>query len=179
MSVVDELGLRLLGARHRLVGISNGPPPARLSATITAHLDAIGREHGLTMPREAPDVRGEYVGDGYGVPTPEGDRAIVLAARTEGIVLDPVYTGKALAAMADLIGRGELAGHETPLFIHTGGSPIVATEQQVRTAHALVHKAESIDASVTGTAGLAGLLAIRDHVSPDEHVAIVLSGVTR
>jgi 1-aminocyclopropane-1-carboxylate deaminase/D-cysteine desulfhydrase-like pyridoxal-dependent ACC family enzyme len=99
------------------VGISNGPPPARLSRTITGLLEAIGRDYGLPGTAGSPDVRGEYVGDGYGVPTPEGDRAIVLAARTEGIVLDPIYTGKALAG---LVGR-----HEVPVFLHTGGSPIV------------------------------------------------------
>ncbi len=61
----------------------------------------------------------------------------------------------------------------------TGGWPVVAPERDVLAAHALVHEATSIDASITGTAGLAGVLAIRDQLSPDDHVAIVLSGITR
>jgi D-cysteine desulfhydrase family pyridoxal phosphate-dependent enzyme len=120
-----QLGIRLLGAPHRLVGISNGPTPARLSETITRLIEAIARDYGLPVTADSPDVRGEYVGDGYGVPTPEGDRAIVLAARAEGIVLDPVYTGKALAGLADIVARGEVGRHEVPVFLHTGGSPIV------------------------------------------------------
>lgn len=61
----------------------------------------------------------------------------------------------------------------------TGGSPVVATERDVLAAHELVHRVTGVDASTTGTAGLAGLLAIRDELSPDDHVAVVLSGITR
>jgi threonine dehydratase len=61
----------------------------------------------------------------------------------------------------------------------TGGSPIVAREVDVLAAHDLVHTLTAVDASITGTAGLAGLLAIRDELRPGEHVAIVLSGITR
>lgn len=120
-----QFGLRLLEVPHRLIGISNGPATAKLSAAIETLLDAMAQECGVPLVAEPPIVRGEYVGEGYGVPTPEGGRAIVLAARTEGIVLDPVYTGKALAGLADLIARGEVGRREVPVFLHTGGSPIV------------------------------------------------------
>ncbi|MCB1841375.1 MAG: D-cysteine desulfhydrase [Halioglobus sp.] len=64
----------------------------------------------------------EYIGAGYGVPT-EGMRAALLTlARTEGVLFDPVYSGKALAGMLDLIETGELRAHETIVFLHTGGS---------------------------------------------------------
>jgi threonine dehydratase len=61
----------------------------------------------------------------------------------------------------------------------TGGAPVVAREADVLAAHDLVHRCTTVDASVTGTAGLAGVLAMRDQLRPGERVAIVLSGVTR
>lgn len=74
-------------------------------------------------------VRDEYVGPAYGIPTPEGKDAILLAARTEGLILDPVYTGKAMAGLIDLARKGEIGrdrsrnNRDRPvLFWHTGGS---------------------------------------------------------
>jgi threonine dehydratase len=61
----------------------------------------------------------------------------------------------------------------------TGGAPVVAREADVLAAHDLVHAHTAVDASVTGTAGLAGVLAMRDELHPRERVAIVLSGITR
>src|SRR5262249_17137264 len=66
----------------------------------------------------------DYVGEGYGAPTAEGNEAIMLAARTEGLVLDPVYTGKALAGLIAIARRGGLDPREVPVFVHTGGAPI-------------------------------------------------------
>ena len=66
---------------------------------------------------------GEYVGEGYGKLTPEAVEAIKLVARTEGILLDPVYTGKAMAALIDCIHRKTIESDETVLFLHTGGFP--------------------------------------------------------
>lgn len=63
----------------------------------------------------------DHVGPGYGIPSPEGDAAIQDLARTEGVFLDPVYSGKAFAALMDLAGSGEIGGRV--LFWHTGGVP--------------------------------------------------------
>ena len=74
----------------------------------------------------APDdiaVNADYLGAGYGVMgDPERD-AIRLTAQTEGVLLDPVYTGRAFAGMIDLIRKGEIGRDETVLFWHTGGTP--------------------------------------------------------
>lgn len=67
-------------------------------------------------------VNCDYIGDGYGIPTDGMREALDLLARLEGILFDPVYTGKALAGMIDLIRKGELSSNETIIFIHTGGS---------------------------------------------------------
>ena len=64
----------------------------------------------------------DYVGDGYGVPTKGMNDAVLLLARLEGLLFDPVYSGKGLAGMLDLIAKGEIGADETIVFVHTGGS---------------------------------------------------------
>jgi D-cysteine desulfhydrase family pyridoxal phosphate-dependent enzyme len=65
----------------------------------------------------------QYIGDGYGLPTSECLDAIRLLAQTEGILLDPVYTAKAMAALIDHARRGQLDPAASVLFLHTGGTP--------------------------------------------------------
>lgn len=64
----------------------------------------------------------EYVGPGYALPTPEMVEAVKLMARTEGILLDPVYTGKAAAGLIDLIQKGFFKPEDNILFVHSGRS---------------------------------------------------------
>jgi L-cysteate sulfo-lyase len=64
----------------------------------------------------------DYVGPGYGVPTEGMREALLLLARLEGLLFDPVYSGKALAGMIDLAQGGHFASGDTIVFIHTGGS---------------------------------------------------------
>lgn len=64
-----------------------------------------------------------FVGERYGVPTPAGLEAVQLLARNEGILLDPVYTGKGLSALIAHIREGKLAKEQPVLFLHTGGAP--------------------------------------------------------
>lgn len=64
-----------------------------------------------------------HLGEGYGLPTEGMVSAVELVARTEGILLDPVYTGKAMAGMIAAILNGEIAETETLVFLHTGGMP--------------------------------------------------------
>jgi D-cysteine desulfhydrase family pyridoxal phosphate-dependent enzyme len=65
----------------------------------------------------------QYYGAGYAIPTPEADDAVRMVARTEAILLDPVYTGKAMSGLIDHVRRGEIAPGETIVFLHTGGVP--------------------------------------------------------
>ena len=65
----------------------------------------------------------DYIGGGYSVRTDAMVDAIVLLARTEGLLLDPVYTGKSMAGMIDLIKKGYFKGYENILYLHTGGAP--------------------------------------------------------
>jgi len=68
-------------------------------------------------------VNADYLGAGYGVMGQPEREAIRLAAQTEGLLLDPVYTGRAFAGLIDLIRKGEIGRDETVLFWHTGGTP--------------------------------------------------------
>jgi 1-aminocyclopropane-1-carboxylate deaminase/D-cysteine desulfhydrase-like pyridoxal-dependent ACC family enzyme len=67
----------------------------------------------------------EYIGAGYGVLTPGGWEAMDLLARTEGILLDPVYTSKAMAALMDDVRKQRLRPGQNVVFVHTGGTPAV------------------------------------------------------
>ncbi len=69
------------------------------------------------------NANGDYIGPGYGIPTKAGTEAIVLVARTEGVLLDPTYTGKAMAAMIDHVRKGSHARDQVIVFVHTGGTP--------------------------------------------------------
>jgi D-cysteine desulfhydrase len=75
------------------------------------------------IPRDAVVCFGDYVGPGYSLPTPEMKEAVQMLARIEGILMDPVYTGKTMAGMIDLIRKGYFSKDENVLFVHTGGSP--------------------------------------------------------
>ncbi|MGL5513569.1 MAG: pyridoxal-phosphate dependent enzyme, partial [Sporomusa sp.] len=75
------------------------------------------------LPKEVVICNDEYLGEGYSLPTPEMVEAVKLVARTEGILLDPVYTGKAMAGLIDLTRKGFFKRGQNVLFLHTGGSP--------------------------------------------------------
>ena len=71
----------------------------------------------------------DYCKPGYGVVTAAEVEAISLFARTEGLLLDPVYTGRAAAGMIDLIRRGTFGKQDTVLFWHTGGQPALFADR--------------------------------------------------
>lgn len=81
----------------------------------------VGINH--SIPRDAVVCLDQYVGPGYSLPTPQMAEAVRLLARTEGILLDPVYSGKTMAGMIGMIREGVLKKGQKVLFIHTGGSP--------------------------------------------------------
>lgn len=75
------------------------------------------------IPRRMVTCYDDYVGPGYSLPTAGMIEAVHLLAKTEGILLDPVYTGKAMAGLIDLIRKRTFKKEDTVLFIHTGGAP--------------------------------------------------------
>lgn len=83
------------------------------------------------IPDDAVRCDDQYVGAGYAIPTEEMVEAVTLVARTEGILLDPVYTGKAMAGLIGMIRKGELTPDDRVLFLHTGGTPALYTVPQL------------------------------------------------
>jgi D-cysteine desulfhydrase len=83
-------------------------------------------------PPQAKDVTAldEWVGGGYSVPTDEMIEAVRMLARLEGVLLDPVYSGKAMAGLIGLARRGAFKKGQRVLFVHTGGSPALYAYQQ-------------------------------------------------
>jgi L-cysteate sulfo-lyase len=71
------------------------------------------------------DIRDDYIGESYGIVTSGGREALDLLARTEGIMLDPVYTGKAMAGLIDDARHCRLGANDQVVFVHTGGTPAV------------------------------------------------------
>ena len=67
----------------------------------------------------------DYIGERYGVVTAAGREALLLAARTEGLILDPVYSSKALSGLVDHVRQGRIGRDEPVVFVHTGGIPAV------------------------------------------------------
>lgn len=87
------------------------------------------------MPREAVKVFDDYVGPGYSLPTDAMIEAVTMLARTESILLDPVYSGKAMSGLMDLTRKGYFPEGARVLFLHTGGSPaLYAYEDTFRKA---------------------------------------------
>jgi len=118
-------GAKLLSPETRIVGISVAGAAPVVSSYVRAITEAILVELG-----EAPDVADddvvvldEYLAEGYGVLNQAVTDAIGLLARKEGILLDPVYSGKAMAGFLDLAHRGYFGGDEHVVFLHTGGTP--------------------------------------------------------
>ncbi len=120
-----ELGARLFRAPYRLRGIavSGGEEDKRLRAARIAREAAqlLGMDT-VVDPGELPTDQ-RYIGEGYGLPTSEGLEAIRLLARSEGVLLDPTYTAKAMAALIADVRSGEVGPGETVVFLHTGGVP--------------------------------------------------------
>ena len=116
-----------------LTGINVRRPRAEQEANVhklaqetAALLDIAGG-----IPREAIVALGDWVGPGYSLPSPEMVDAVRLLARTEGILLDPIYTGKAMAGLLALVRQGHFKKGENLLFLHTGGAPGLYAYQKV------------------------------------------------
>lgn len=119
------LGKKLFGYPGEILGISVDLPKEKLIAEMLALAQKTISRWGFEIAVSAEDflVDDNYLGGGYGVMGPPEVETIRLVAQTEGILLDPVYTGRAMAGLIDLIRRGAFPRGETIIFWHTGGTP--------------------------------------------------------
>lgn len=124
------LGARETGSCAKILGISVDKPAQELSETIAGIANA-GAELLQLETRFHPEeilVNDAYCSAGYGVLTAAEKEALLLFARQEAILLDPVYTGRAAAGLVDLIRHGFFKADEKVLFWHTGGTPALFAE---------------------------------------------------
>lgn len=106
-----------------VTGISAGMPAERLTEAVFAIATdvAVLIEAPASVTPDMVVVDDNHVGPGYGLPTSEMREALEMTARTEGLILDPVYTGKAMAGLIDMIRLGRLTKGQNVVFVHTGG----------------------------------------------------------
>lgn len=128
------VGARALGYEGRILGISVEPEAAALRETLARLATRTAAHLGLELAFEPLDfvVNDDYLGGGYGVIGDLERDAIRRVASTDGLLVDPVYTGRAFGGLLDLIRRGEFPSDERVLFWHTGGTTgLFGTQQQL------------------------------------------------
>src|SRR5690606_31045097 len=118
-------GFAALDPAVRVIGIDVDAHPEavaaevrRLAGEVWTRLDLPG-----AFPTEAVNLEADYAGEAYGLPIEAMKAAVQRAARLEGLLLDPVYSGKAMAGLIGLVERGAFAPDDTVVFLHTGGTP--------------------------------------------------------
>ena len=136
VSILPEryLVARLAGARavvSVMVGPGESPAtyephPRQMANLANAVAARLGSD--IQISPEQIECPMDWMGPFYGAPTPACETAIRTLARTEGIFVDPVYSGKALAALIDWVGAGRFAPSDTVIFWHTGGIPALFAE---------------------------------------------------
>ncbi|MEQ1865571.1 MAG: D-cysteine desulfhydrase [Micropepsaceae bacterium] len=125
------MGLLGNNAHIPVTGINVRRPRAEQERNVHALAADVARLLNIeTPPREAVTALDEWVGPGYSLPTPQMIAAVRLLASKEGVLLDPVYTGKAMAGLIDLVRRGTFKNGENILFLHTGGAPALYAYQK-------------------------------------------------
>lgn len=144
-------GMTALRCDIPIIGISTRHSTAKQTEHIhrlaqNTYQYALGDES-LKIPVDAVTVYDEYVGPGYSLPTGAMAEAVTLFARTEGILLDPVYTGKAASGLLDLVRRGVFPPGANVLFLHTGGAPSLYHYQPLA-PEVYDHKAIAAEADV-------------------------------
>jgi D-cysteine desulfhydrase len=125
------LGQRVFGFSGKILGISVDEPEEWLKKEVSQLASATSEKIGDRIEFKPADVlvNADYCDAGYGVVTEREREAIRLFARHEGLLLDPVYTGRAAAGMIDLNRKGFFKKDETVLFLHTGGLPALFADQ--------------------------------------------------
>ena len=120
------LGLKYLGSGIHVRGFTPIEDRPRRQEEMRRMALQGARRIGLEVELSAADFDNEesFVGEGYGIPTEACLEAVRTTARTEGVLLDPVYTGKAMAALCAHVRQGKLTKEDGPVvFLHTGGNP--------------------------------------------------------
>ena len=119
------LGLEALNSGIPVYGVGVRAPKEKQEEMVFSLAERTADYMGLkpgVIERSAVIANSDYVGDGYGLPTDSMREAVAMLAQYEGILLDPVYSGKGMAGLIDLIRKGHFKKGENVVFLHTGGS---------------------------------------------------------
>ena len=118
------VGLKAINANIPLLGIGVRAPRAKQEENVFNLAVKTAEKLGCpgVVTREDVVANTDYVGEGYGIPTTECLEAIEMFARYEGLLLDPVYSGKGAAGLIDMIRKGQFDSSENIVFLHTGGA---------------------------------------------------------
>ncbi|MCI5448783.1 MAG: D-cysteine desulfhydrase family protein [Coriobacteriaceae bacterium] len=128
-------GRALLGADMRIVSVAVSPKDegyeARTADLANRALGVIGASHDVRVSADDLQVERGYFAPGYEIPNEWGNAAIRRLARTEGVLMDTVYSGKAFGGLLDHIKRGLVPQGSTVVFWHTGGATALFSEPQI------------------------------------------------
>jgi L-cysteate sulfo-lyase len=119
------LGMEGMNTGIPVYGIGVRAPKQKQEEMVYALAQRTAEYMGLSpdvVSRDKVVANSDYVGDGYGLPTDAMVEAVKMMAQYEGILLDPVYSGKGFSGLIDLIRRGHFKQGENVVFLHTGGS---------------------------------------------------------
>jgi len=126
-----ELGARLFGFTGQVLGMSIDEPARilkqRVALLATEAAALLGEK--FTFSDEEILINDDYLGEGYGVMGAPEIEAINLYARSEGLLLDPLYERRAAAGLTDLIKRNFFDSHHSVVFWHTGGTPALFADR--------------------------------------------------
>ncbi len=128
------LGMKLLNSNMKVIGISVTAKDYMLAPMVMYECSEVAELLNIKaeIKEEEVTIYDQYLGKAYGHPTKDGAEAILMTAQNEGLMLDPVYTGKVMAGIIDLSRKGVFTPKDTVVFVHTGGVPGLFADEQVK-----------------------------------------------
>jgi D-cysteine desulfhydrase family pyridoxal phosphate-dependent enzyme len=139
------LGLKTQGCRTRVVGVSSAAPAPFLKCRIVDYAKSAAEKLALAARVVATDfdVLDAYIGPGYGKSYPEVDKTIRRVAQSEGILLDPVYTGKCFTGLLSQVSANRVSRDNPIVFLHSGGAPNLFAQPPISVSDKTVHDHEN------------------------------------
>ena len=128
------LGSKYFNAPYEVIGAAVSPRSNQYIINMAKYINDISTEYSLGITATPEDLRSlctEYAGTAYDVPDEATFRTVYRLARSEGIFVDPCYTGKGFSAVYGLIEKGEIPKGSSVLFLHTGGTPGLFSQQHL------------------------------------------------
>ncbi len=118
-------GFAALDPELQVIGVDVDANPQAVECDVRRLAEEVWKLLGLVggLPQDCVTLEAGYAGEAYGLPTPAMSDAIRLCAELEGLLLDPVYSGKAMAGLIGMVRAGRFSPDDTIVFLHTGGTP--------------------------------------------------------